>query len=72
MVPTNGGYMRDPDRIKVMLRLIEDIWNCYPDLRLAQLIMNALKSNQDTYYIEDVVLEKALENYYEREIKNGS
>jgi len=64
--------LRDPDRIKVMLRLIEDIWNCYPDLRLAQLIMNALKSNQDTYYIEDVVLEKALENYYEREIKNGS
>lgn len=52
--------MRDPKRIEPMLELIREIWYKYPDLRLTQLIMNALKMNQDPYYVEDEKLEKAL------------
>ena len=52
--------MRNPKRIEPMLALIREIWNKYPDLRLTQLIMNALKMNQDPYYVEDEKLEKAL------------
>lgn len=55
--------MRDPQRIKPMLSLIEDIWVKAPDLRLTQLIMNALGINHDPYYIEDDDLEKGLKEY---------
>jgi uncharacterized protein YihD (DUF1040 family) len=57
--------MRDPDRIEKMIGLIRKVWYKSPDLRLTQLIMNALKMNEDPYYVEDDVLEKALKNYYE-------
>jgi len=55
--------MRDPNRIEPMLALIREIWYIYPDLRLTQLIMNALNMNQDPYYVEDEKLKKALEEY---------
>ncbi len=55
--------MRDPERIKPMLELIEEIWNNHPDLRLTQLIMNALNITRDPYYIEDEHLDKALKDY---------
>jgi uncharacterized protein YihD (DUF1040 family) len=54
--------LRDPKRIEPMLELIREIWYKYPDLRLTQLIMNALKMNQDPYYVEDEKLEKALKD----------
>ena len=57
--------MRDPARIKRMLKLVEKIWSDSPDLRLTQLIMNALRMNSDPYYIEDDKLEDALKSYYE-------
>ena len=53
--------MRDPNRIEPMIALIRNIWYKAPDLRLTQLIMNALKINSDPYYIEDDKLKKALE-----------
>jgi len=52
--------MRDPKRIEPMLSLIREIWTHHPDLRLMQLLMNALKINRDPYYIEDDDLQKAL------------
>ena len=55
--------MRDPNRIEPMLQLIREVWYTAPDLRLTQLIMNALKLNQDPYYVEDERLKKALEEY---------
>jgi len=55
--------MRDPNRIEPMLQLIREVWYTTPDLRLTQLIMNALRSNQDPYYVEDERLKKALEEY---------
>jgi uncharacterized protein YihD (DUF1040 family) len=55
--------MRDPKRIEPILSLIREIWTKHPDLRLTQLIMNALNINRDPYYIEDDDLEKALVEY---------
>lgn len=55
--------MRDPQRINRILKKIENIWYIAPDLRLTQLIMNALRINADPYYIEDDDLEKALDDY---------
>jgi len=54
--------MRDPNRIEPMLQLIREVWYKTPDLRLTQLIMNALRSNQDPYYVEDERLKEALED----------
>ncbi len=58
--------MRDPKRIEPMLALIRKIWYQYPDLRLTQLIMNALSMNQDPYYVRDEQLKEALEKDIER------
>lgn len=58
--------MRDPNRIDTILSLIRNIWYSKPDLRLTQLIMNALKMNQDPYYVEDERLEKALREYLKK------
>ena len=57
--------MRDPKRIGPIIKLITEVWYTSPDLRLTQLIMNALKMNQDPYYVEDENLKKALEEYAE-------
>jgi uncharacterized protein YihD (DUF1040 family) len=58
--------MRNPERIEPMIALIRKIWYRAPDLRLTQLIMNALKMNDDPYYVEDDKLKKALEEYIEK------
>ena len=58
--------MRDPKRIKRILKTIEDIWEKNPDLRFTQLIMNALNMNSDPYYIEDDVLEKSLQTLIDK------
>ncbi len=55
--------MRDPARIERMLELVKKVWYSAPDLRLTQLIMNALKMNSDPYYVEDDKLEIALKAY---------
>lgn len=52
---------RDPARIEPMLDAIRTIWTRYPDLRLAQLIMNCAESN---YYLEDEVLLQLLKDTY--------
>jgi len=44
--------MRDPNRIPEMMDLIGRIWMKYPDLRLGQLIANAV-GDQKPFYIED-------------------
>jgi len=55
--------MRDPARIEPILKNIREIWTKNPDLRLTQLIMNALAINYDPYFIEDDDLQQALEDY---------
>ena len=44
--------MRDINRIDGILKELGEIWKEYPDLRLGQLILNAIKDPQ-LYYIED-------------------
>ncbi len=55
--------MRDPARIERVLGLVKEVWYNAPDLRLTQLIMNALNMNGDPYYVEDDKLEDALKAY---------
>lgn len=44
--------MRDPNRIKPYLQMIEQVWEKYPDLRFSQLVLNVLTQSFD-YYRED-------------------
>lgn len=52
--------MKDPKRIEKILAIIREIWYANPDLRLTQLIMNALLMKSDPYYVEDEHLEQML------------
>jgi len=52
--------MRDPERIERILALVRKVWYDGPDLRLTQIIMNALVMSSDPYYVEDDKLEEAL------------
>ena len=64
--------MRDPNRIEPILAIIREIWYMYPDLRLTQIIMNALGMASDPYYIEDKKLKKdlnALLKIYKKEVE---
>lgn len=54
--------MRNPKRIKPLLKKIEQIWKEYPDLRFCQLIGNV--TPYDNYWVEDDDLEKRLEKMY--------
>ena len=44
---------RNPERIQVMLHLVETIWKIAPDMRLGQLLGNAKLG--DLYNVEDDV-----------------
>jgi len=63
--------MRNPERIDEILKLISEIWHKNPDLRLCQLIGNCWDDHElrdssydDSYYVEDVVLQDRLINTY--------
>jgi len=55
--------MRDPKRITKISKLIFKIWRKNPDLRLGQLISNAVYVS-DIFYIADHDLEKRLREKY--------
>lgn len=67
--------MRNPERIKKMLSLISRAWHRNPDLRLMQLLLNALQDpnfsgnedgrEQQLFYTEDNELAEALKKFYE-------
>lgn len=55
--------MRNPNRIPVMLEVLEEIWKKSPDLRLGQLmfiITDKYFKDRDTFNIEDDELLKVL------------
>lgn len=62
--------MRDQKRIKRILKLLEQIWTKYPDLRLGQLIDNAVvmfsEKIIDIYELEDSQLEGFLLMYLKK------
>ena len=56
--------MRDPARIDQMLELLREVWTRSPDLRLGQLIVNAVLPQEPclpVFSIEDTVLARRLE-----------
>lgn len=58
-----GSSPRDPERIDKVLSVIRSIWKDQPDLRLGQLIVNAIHQ-QNLYHIEEDALVEALEDMY--------
>lgn len=47
---------REPEIEKSVLKTLEEIWGLYPDLRLTQLIVNAIKPKEpcsEIFYTED-------------------
>jgi len=65
--------MRDPKRIEPMLNLIRNLWHKAPDLRLFQLLLNAVPSDNMAYYMEDEELVEALKfTYKDQQGEEGS
>ena len=59
--------MRNPDRIKPLLKKIEDYWIKHPDLRLCQLLNNTAfiggwDGGYDLFNCEDDVIDKGFES----------
>lgn len=57
--------MRNINRIDEVLNTIREIWRRNPDLRLMQLLCNAVGDGPWVYYIEEEKLLEALEKCYE-------
>jgi hypothetical protein len=55
--------MRDPKRIKRIVKLLERLWLQYPDLRFGQLLFNYCFGDNDIFYREDNITEKVLKHY---------
>ena len=57
--------MRDPKRIPELLNRLANAWKQNPDLRLGQLIVNALppEMESDPFHIEDEKLIKEIERF---------
>lgn len=62
--------MRDPNRIPVILKAIKKVWTRNPDLRLGQLIVNAVDTEDNVFYIEDENLLFWLEELYKEYEEN--
>ncbi len=60
--------MRDPKRIPEILNELKAIWGSFPDLRLGQLLLNAVR-DPVLYYLEDEEIIKILKDHYS-EVKN--
>lgn len=57
--------MRDPQRISAIVKRLEELWEEFPDLRLAQLIVNFQGyMGSDLYYMDDDDFIEQLEDYY--------
>jgi len=65
--------LRDKKRIKRMLKLIQKIWEEYPDLRFGQLIYNTVVTKSGElfriYYMEDEEVEERLRGVWDEKQK---
>ena len=67
--------MRDPKRIRPLCERLTAAWSTIPDLRLGQLIVNAVytaDSNLDPFYIEDERLIREIESFVYRATSGGA
>ncbi|QEH38753.1 hypothetical protein OJF2_73590 [Aquisphaera giovannonii] len=61
--------MRDPARIDQVLAVVREVWMRDPDLRLGQLIVNAVQPREpcpEVYSIEDTTLLRKLSSLARR------
>lgn len=60
--------MRNPQRIKPLVRKLMGVWMANPDLRLGQLMFFVSRgyTETDIFYVEDDVMEEALDRELER------
>ena len=58
--------MRSKYRIDITLNELQNIWLEFPDLRLGQLLLNAV-SDPELYYLEDEELIIKLQEFYKNE-----
>lgn len=69
---TGESVVRDPDRIDHVIEKVREIWKKYPDLRLGQLLDNAVVMHtlpigqNHIFLVEDEELVKALDGLEER------
>jgi uncharacterized protein YihD (DUF1040 family) len=68
--------MRDPERIKPLLELLEQVWRREPDLRLSQLVTIAAvrggwNNAADIFSAEDDVVESGLRERLHQEPSVG-
>ena len=56
--------MRDPKRIPEILDRIKTQWEKFPDMRLGQLILNAINNPTTLYYVEDDKLADCIDLLY--------
>lgn len=55
---------RDPDRIPLIMKQLEEIWRQFPDLRLGQILISAI-GDKDLFNIEDKDLIAQVEEWVE-------
>jgi hypothetical protein len=61
--------MRDPERIPVILKALEEVWRASQDLRLGQLLVTATNFSgrktecPEIFYAEDDAMLKGIEHY---------
>ncbi len=62
---TGLGTYRNPDRIPVVMRVVEELWKKHPDMRLGQFLENCFASELKLYHAEDDVLVEKLMTMYD-------
>jgi len=66
--------MRDSSRIDEILRAVEEIWRRSPDLRLGQILVNAIRpanSVPEVYYAEDDQVLRGLRDYAQAQARGA-
>jgi len=54
--------MRNPKRIKHILKKLEEVWKLYPDWRLGQLLFN-IGDGSDMFFIEEEEWEELFDKW---------
>ncbi|HPG30412.1 MAG TPA: hypothetical protein PKY81_07425 [bacterium] len=63
--------MREKERMERIFSKIKLVWDKDPDLRLMQLLINAVQPkdpSSELYYYEDTNLEKQLDNFIQKHL----
>lgn len=63
----NKDKSREPERVKRMLGLLEQLWTKYPQLRLGQLLSNVdARFDTNVFFLEDAEVEAAMKKVLDK------